>query len=75
MAEGDEQSQPVLDEGRSARSAASRDDKVQGILDQTRADVALTPDVDALRLLTVRLADAHIEMDEDEIAALAVTLK
>ncbi len=75
MADLNEQNEPVLDEGRSARDEAPRDDKVQGILDQTRADLALRPDTDVLRLLSSRLADAHIELGDEEVAALAADIE
>lgn len=65
-----ELSEPVQD----GSGDATRDDKIAGLLQQVAADVALRPGEDALGLLTLRLADAGIEMDQNEIEELAANL-
>jgi hypothetical protein len=70
MTDPGELSEPVQD----GSGSATRDDKIAGLLQQVAADVALRPGEDAVGLLTLRLADAGIEMDDHEIAELAANL-
>lgn len=64
-----ELSEPVQD-----GNGATREDRIAGLLQQVAADVALRPDEDAVGLLTLRLSDAGIAMDEHEIVELAANL-
>lgn len=47
---------------------AGQDEKVNGLVDQLRADLQLRPQEDAERLLRQRLDDADISLDDAEIS-------
>ncbi|MFF1878126.1 hypothetical protein [Leifsonia sp. NPDC058230] len=61
------QNEPIMD----GSADASRDAKVQGIVEQLTADMQLRPQEDGERLLRERLTDAGIELDDAEIHRLA----
>ncbi|MET4782949.1 hypothetical protein [Glaciihabitans sp. UYNi722] len=65
------QNEPVQD----GHNDASVGDKVQGIVNQIAGDVALRPEENIDRLLRARLADAGIELDDEEITALVARLR
>ncbi len=75
MTDQGEQNEPVLDEGRSGSSEAPEQEKLQGIVDQTTADISVQPDVDAEHLLRSRLSDAGVEVDDARFAALLADVR
>lgn len=60
------QDEPVMDQ-----HIATREDKVSGIIDQTRVDVRGFPLERVVEVLRQRFADAAIETDDQELANLA----
>ena len=60
------QDEPVMDQ-----HIATRQDKVDGIIAQTRVDVRGLPLERVAEVLRQRFADAAIETDDDELASLA----
>jgi hypothetical protein len=60
------QDEPVMDQ-----HIATRQDKVDGIVAQTRVDVRGLPVDRVIDVLRQRFADAAIETDDDELARLA----
>lgn len=67
MSNEQEQDEPI----QQGSGDASQDDKVTGILSQVSADLELRPEEDGFALLTLRLSDAGIPLDGDQILALA----
>ncbi|GAB3148545.1 hypothetical protein GCM10027058_09280 [Microbacterium neimengense] len=60
------QDEPVMDQ-----HIATREDKVSGIIDQTRVDVRGLPIERVIDVLRQRFSDAGIETDDAELASLA----
>jgi hypothetical protein len=54
---------------------ASRQQKIEGILDQVRSDARLGNAGDTDQLLRERLADAGLSLDEGELARIRGTLE
>lgn len=53
---------------------ATRDERIAGLANQVAADLALRPQEDLLTELRLRLFDAGITVDEDELVAIAGTI-
>ena len=70
MADAGELSEPVQE----GSNDATRDQKIAGLVRQVAADLALRPQEDLLTQLRVRLSDAGITVDEDELIAIAGTI-
>ena len=70
MTDAGELSEPVQD----GSGDASRDQKIAGLASQVAADIALRPQEDVITQLRVRLFDAGITVDEDELIAIAGTI-
>ena len=70
MADAGELSEPVQE----GSNDATRDQKISGLVRQVAADLALRPQEDLLTQLRVRLSDAGITVDEDELIAIAGTI-
>jgi len=58
------QDEPIMN----GSTEAGHDEKVQGLIDQLKADLQLRPQEDAEKLLRQRLDDAGMSLDDDEIS-------
>ncbi|MFF1574474.1 hypothetical protein ACFVWR_17150 [Leifsonia sp. NPDC058292] len=58
------QNEPIMD----GSDEAGQGEKVQGLVDQLAADLQLRPQEDAEKLLRQRLADADIQLDDEQIS-------
>jgi hypothetical protein len=65
MGEG-EVSEPVMD----GAQDASREDRIDGIVDQVAADLIADPEEDGYAMLRQRLADAQVGTTVSEVAVL-----
>jgi hypothetical protein len=70
MTDSGELSEPVQD----GSVDATREQKIAGLASQVAADLALRPHEDLLAGLRVRLLDAGITVEEDELIAIAGTI-
>jgi hypothetical protein len=61
------QDEPAMD----GSTEAGHDEKVAGIVEQVRADMQLRPMEDSQRLLRERLANAGLELGDEEITRIA----
>ncbi len=57
-----------------SQNDANASQKVEGILVQTRADLAGRDDVDPRAILVQRLSDAGLALSDDEVDSLAARL-
>lgn len=70
MTDSSELSEPVLD----GSNDATREQKIAGLVRQVDADLTLLPQEDLLTELRLRLSDAGITVEEDELIAIAGTI-
>ena len=70
MTDSSELSEPVLD----GSNDATREQKIAGLVRQVDADLTLLPQEDLLTELRLRLLDAGITVEEDELIAIAGTI-
>lgn len=70
MTDSGELSEPVQD----GSSDATREQKIAGLARQVAADLILRPQEDLLAQLRLRLFDAGITIDENELIAIAGTI-